>query len=43
MMTTPLSDWDRLLDIDYGAYEFTPAVLVGRVVCFVSVFCGQYL
>jgi hypothetical protein len=43
VISTLLRDWDCLLDIDYGAHEFTSDVLVVRVVCSFSVFCAQYL
>ena len=43
LISTLLRDWDCLLDIDYGAHEFTSDVLVVRVVCSFSVFCAQYL
>ena len=43
VVSTLLLDWDCLLDIDYGAHDFTPDVLVVRVGCSVSVFCAQYL
>jgi hypothetical protein len=43
VVSTLLLDWDCLIDIDYGAHDFTPDVLVVRVVCSVSVFSAQYL
>ena len=43
VVSTLLLDWDCLLDIDYGAHEFTSDVLVVCVVCSFSVFSAQYL
>jgi hypothetical protein len=43
VVLTLLLDWDCLLDIDYGAHDFTPDVLVVHVGCSVSVFCAQFL
>ena len=43
VVLTLLLDWNCLLDIDYGAHDFTPDVLVVHVGCSVSVFWAQYL